>query len=176
MSPKLACVIYHVRCQTASGFYMEYAAFRFFAYVRSCPRNQFALRQLRTGPSIQRDRAARRAVAALDLYRSEKKKRVGRQSAEVGQELNPDHWVTAQRPVSAQRLLFIHATESRSIGADATTSLGVHVLDGIRAERRTSLAFAERLGGPLGVTAAQEHDLVRPQGAGLSCPPDPKRR
>ena len=55
-------------------------------------------------PSIERDRSARRTVAALDFDRSEKEEFLVRQSAEVGQELNPDQVVTAQRPVSEERL------------------------------------------------------------------------
>ena len=136
------------------------------------------MRPLRTGPSIERDCSARRTVAAFDFDRGEKKKRLVRQSAKVGQELNPDHVVAAQRPVSMERLLIIDSTESRTIGTDAAYSLGVQVLDGIRAERRPALgfagqrrshaglAFAERLEGPVGVTAAQEHDLIRTQGSG----------
>jgi len=88
-------------------------------------------------------------VAALDFDRSEKEKRLGRQSAEVGQELNPDHVAVAQRPVGQERLLLIHAPESRTIGADATYSLGVQVppeleSDGVRDDR--SLSFSRAMG------------------------------
>ena len=69
----------------------KFPFFRHLGDVRSRPRKNFDRRQLRTGPSIECDRAARCTVAALDLYRSEKEKCLVRQSTQVGPRLLDHH-------------------------------------------------------------------------------------